>query len=78
MGNFGDADKEFTYSNNPRWVVSKYGNHCMNCGVKIKPGDVVVWFPADEGVICRLCEKVYFVCSDEDGHFNGTNETLGW
>jgi predicted SprT family Zn-dependent metalloprotease len=56
MGNFGDADIEFSNRHSREKIITtKYNCYCRDCRHKIKRGEKVIWNPKAVGVLCLRC-----------------------
>ena len=46
------------YANNdPFWMTARYNSKCP-CGVEIKPGQQMFWYPLDKKAVCEKCGRI--------------------
>jgi hypothetical protein len=38
----------------PRWMKSKYGGTCSNCGIKMNVGDDIFYDPSSSSAFCAV------------------------
>ncbi|MCP4394564.1 MAG: hypothetical protein GY804_09905 [Alphaproteobacteria bacterium] len=47
--------KKSYYSNDPKWIHTKFATTCNKCGIPIEKNEQVFWFPIDKSVHCEDC-----------------------
>lgn len=38
-----------------RWIETKFGGRCCDCGDRVYPGTLVLWFPNLRRLMCQAC-----------------------